>query len=53
LSRWYATLSLLITLKIRANDLGDVFQMIEANEPGEDFATNLEPDVREKFVEML
>jgi hypothetical protein len=53
LSRWYASLSLLITLKIRADDLGDVFQMIEENELREDFAANLEPDVRDKFVEML
>jgi hypothetical protein len=53
LSRWYASLPLLITLKIRANDLGDVFQMIEENELGEDFADNIEPDVREKFVKML
>ena len=53
LSRWYASLPLLITLKIRADDLGDVFQMIEENELGEDFAERLEPDVREKFLEML
>ncbi len=53
LSRWYASLPLLITLKIRANDLGDVFQMIEVNELGEDFADKLAPDVREKFLEML
>ena len=52
-SRWYASLPLLITLKIRADDLGDVFQMIEENELGEDFAERLEPDVREKFLEML
>ena len=51
--RWYASLPLLITLKIRANDLGDVFQMIEENELGEDFVDNLAPDVREKFLEML
>jgi hypothetical protein len=53
LSRWYASLPLLITLKIRADDLGDVFQMIEENELTEDFADSLEPDVREKFSEML
>jgi len=53
LSRWYASLPLLITLKIRADDLGDVFQMIEENELREDFTDRLEPDVREKFVEML
>jgi hypothetical protein len=52
-SRWYASLPLLITLKIRADDLGDVFQMIEENELGEDFAERLEPDVREKFLEIL
>jgi len=52
-SRWYANLPLLITLKIRADDLGDVFQMIEENELTEDFADSLEPDVREKFVQML
>lgn len=53
LSRWYASLSLLISLKIRANDLGDVFQLIEENELTEDFADSLELDVRDKFVEML
>lgn len=53
LSRWYASLSLLITLKIRSDDLGDVFQMIEENELSEDFADSLELDVRDKFVEML
>lgn len=53
LSRWYASLSLLITLKIRADDLGDVFQMIEENELSEDFADSLELDVRDKFVEIL
>jgi hypothetical protein len=53
LGRWYASLPLLITLKIRSQDLGDVFQMIRANELGEDFAVGLEPDVRCKFVEML
>jgi len=50
---WYASLPLLITLKSRADDLGDVFQMIEENELGEEFVVNLEPDVREKFLEML
>jgi len=53
LSRWYASLPLLITLKIRIDGLGDVFQMIEVNELKEDFAERLEPDVREKFMEML
>ncbi len=53
LSRWYASLPLLITLKIRIDDLGDVFQMIEVNKLGEDFTDRLEPDVREKFLEML
>jgi len=53
LGRWYASLPLLITLKIRADDLGDVFQMIEANELSEEFAAELEPDVREKFLEIL
>lgn len=53
LSRWYASLPLLITLKIRADDLGDVYQMIEANELGADFAERLEPDVKDKFLEML
>ncbi|MGO9570476.1 MAG: hypothetical protein ACLP5H_23340 [Desulfomonilaceae bacterium] len=53
LGRWYASLPLLITLKIRDDDLGDVFQMIRENELGEEFAANLEPDVREKFLEML
>ncbi len=52
-SRWYASLPLLITLKIRVDDLGDVFQLIEENDLGEDFAANLEPDVREKFSGML
>ena len=52
-SRWYASLPLLITLKIRVDDLGDVFQMIEENELTEDFTDRLEPDVREKFLEML
>ncbi len=49
-SRWYASLPLLITLKIRADDLGDVYQMIEENELKEDFADNLEPDVRDRFL---
>jgi hypothetical protein len=53
LGRWYASLPLVITLKIRAKDLGDVFEMIQANELGEDFADSLEPDVREEFSEML
>jgi len=53
LSRWYASLPLLITLKIRVDDLGDVFQMIEENELREDFADSLELDVRDKFAEML
>jgi hypothetical protein len=53
LGRWYASLPPLITLKIRDDDLGDVFQMIEENELTEDFAASLEPDVREKFSEML
>jgi hypothetical protein len=53
LGRWYASLPLLITLKIRADDLGDVCQMIEGNELGEDFAANFELDVREKFLEIL
>jgi hypothetical protein len=53
LGRWYASLPLLITLKIRADDLGDVFQMIEGNELREDFADSLEQDVRDRFVEMV
>jgi len=53
LGRWYASLPLLITLKIRTDDLRDVFQMIEANELSEEFAAGLEPDVREKFLEIL
>ncbi|MGB6066117.1 MAG: hypothetical protein WBG50_15055 [Desulfomonilaceae bacterium] len=53
LGRWYASLPLLIALKIRADDLGDVFQMIEENELSKDFADSLEPDVREKFSEMI
>jgi hypothetical protein len=53
LGRWYASLPLLITLKIRAEDLGDVFQMIRENTLREEFAAGLEPDVREKFLEML
>ncbi len=53
LGRWYASLPLLIALKIRADDLGDVFQMIEENELKEDFAHSVEPDVREKFMQML
>ena len=36
-----------------SKDLGDVLQMIRENELGEEFAANLEPDVREKFLEML
>ena len=53
LNRWYASLPLLITLKIRADDLGDVFQLIEENELTEDFTDSLELDVQDKFVEML
>lgn len=53
LGRWYASLPLLITLKTRASDLGDVFQLIEENELEEGFIDSLEPDVREKFSEML
>lgn len=51
--RWYASLPLMITLKIRAQDLGDVFEMIQANGLGEDFATNLDPDVKDKFLAIL
>ena len=53
LGRWYASLPLLISLKIRAEDLGDVFEMIQANELREDFATSVEPDVRDKFLQVL
>lgn len=53
LGRWYASLPLLITLKIRSDDLRDVFEMIEANELGEDFADSLEPDVKKRFLEIL
>jgi hypothetical protein len=53
LSRWYASLPLLITLKIRIDDLGDVFQMIEENKLKEEFTERLEPDVRGKFLEMF
>jgi len=53
LGRWYVSLPLLVTLKIRANELGDVIQMVEANELGEDFADSLELDVRDQFLEML
>ena len=52
-SRWYANLPLLVALKIRADDLGDVFQLIEENELTEDFTDSLDLDVREKFSEML
>lgn len=51
--RWYASLALLITLKIRIADLGDVYQMLEKNELRENFAERLEADVREKFLEIL
>lgn len=53
LSRWYASLPLLITLKIRSDDPRDVIQMVEANELGAEFAAELEPDVREKYLGML
>jgi len=53
LGRWYASLPLLITLKMRADDLRDVYQMIEANELGADFAERLEPDVKDKCLAML
>jgi hypothetical protein len=53
LGRWYASLPLLLTLKIRSKDFGDVIEMIQANELGEDFAASLEPDVRGKFLEIL
>ena len=53
LGRWYASLPLLITLKIRAQDLGDVIEMIQGNELKEEFADSLEPDARETFLEML
>lgn len=53
LGRWYVSLPLLIALKIRSDDLTDVIQMVEANGLVEDFADSLEPDVREKFLEML
>jgi hypothetical protein len=45
--------ALLITLNIRAQDLGDVFQLIQENEIGEEFVDSLEPDVREEFPEMV
>ncbi len=43
----------MITLKIRADGLGGVCEMIRENEPREEFAGNLEPDVKERFLEML
>jgi hypothetical protein len=39
-------------LKIRAGDLSDVFEMIRANELGEDFADMLELDVSQNFLEI-
>lgn len=53
LGRWYGSLPLLITLKIRADDLGDVIELIQANDLGEGFTDSLEPDVRERFLEIL
>jgi hypothetical protein len=53
LGRWYASLPLLITLKIRADDLGDVIELVQANELGKDFSDSLGPDVRERFLEIL
>lgn len=53
LGRWYASLPLLITLKIRADDLGDVTELIHSNNLGEDFADSLEPNVRENFLGLL
>jgi len=53
LGRWYGSLPLLITLKIRADDLGDVIELIQANDLEEGFTDSLEPDVRESFLEIL
>jgi hypothetical protein len=50
---WYATLPLLLTLKVRSKEKGDVIELIQANELDEGFAAKLEPDAREKFLEML
>jgi hypothetical protein len=41
------------TGKIRSDDFGDAFQMIEGNELGREFVADLEPDVTEKFLEIL
>jgi len=53
LSRWYASLPLLITLKLRRGDLRDVIELIERNELRKDFAAVLYPDVRETFSKLL
>lgn len=49
----YGTLPLIMNMKLRADDLGDVLGMIEANGLGKNFVQELQPDVREKFLEIL
>jgi hypothetical protein len=53
LGRWYASLPLLLTLKLRCGDLGDVIELIRQNELGEGFADDLGPDVRDHFLKLL
>jgi hypothetical protein len=53
IGRWYASLPLLTTLKLRSGDLGDVIELIRANELGEEFSDSLAPEVSGKFLELL
>ncbi len=46
-------LPLLMTLKIRRGGFGEVIELIKANNLGEDFAAELELDVRGKSLELL
>jgi hypothetical protein len=50
---WYGSLPLIVSLKIRSNDLGDVIELIQANNLNAEFASTLEPDTKGKFLEIL
>jgi hypothetical protein len=43
----------LTALKLRLDDLGDIIWLIKENELRENFAADLEPDLRGRFLEML
>ncbi len=51
--KWYASLLLLITLKLRRGELRDVIELVEKNGLGEEFVESLAPDARDKFLEIV